>query len=237
MKTSNYIFLSYLIFLFSGILLLFIGAKYYERVDNVDNFLSQEKPLDTFSVVVAEAGSNFVLKTGAQNKISQRYLKELVPNFAPFAVRNDTLFVYAIKKYQQNIQEQSKGGSFIIVPEIFCKIVKSIVVKEKSEVRLNEFHADSLSINLNKAQLNANFKKITSVFIQAKDSDIYLEGEYLENLSMKLDKTKLNVPLQNRIFSLSGSLKNNSKADITLSSIINLNVDKTSTYAFYNIVD
>ncbi len=208
MKTSNKILLSFFIFLFGGIVLLFIGAKYFkDAYGNEDNFLTQEKPLNTFSVVVAETGANFVLKSGTKNKIIQNYLKDAVPNFAPYVVRNDTLFVYSVKKEQSNKQGQSEGGYFIIVPEIFCQNVKSIVAKENSEVRLNEFQTDSLSINLNKAKLNWTFDKVVFVSIQAKDSDIYLDGKNLKRLTVKLDKTKLRAAIKERGDKLSGSLK------------------------------
>ncbi|AOW08061.1 hypothetical protein [Flavobacterium gilvum] len=114
MKTSNYIFISFLIFLFSGITLLFVGAKYYRGTEHKGGFLTQEKPLQPFSVVVAETGANFILKNGPQNKIIQNYLKNSVPNFAPFLVRNDTLFVYSVKKEHLNESSQQKGGIFLL---------------------------------------------------------------------------------------------------------------------------
>jgi hypothetical protein len=236
MKTSNYIFSVFLIFLFGGILLLFIGAKFYKGVVNEDNSLTQEKPLNTFSVVVAETEAYFILKNGAQNKISQRYLKDLAPNFAPFTVRNDTLFVYSVKKEDSNKQEHSKGGYFIIVPEISCQNVKSIVAKENSTVRMYNFQADTLRVDLNGTKLNSNFKKIASIFIEAKNSDINFEGENLEKLAVKLDKTQLRVRAKKRINNLSGSLKNQSDCSFSLSKNINLDADQTSVYSFYNIV-
>lgn len=232
MKTSNKIFISFLIFLFSGITLLFIGSKYYK--DDEDNFLKLEKPLSSFTVVVAEPGAFFYLKSGKQNKIIQNYLKESVPNFAPYEIRNDTLFVYSDKKENSNKQEQSKGGYFVIVPEIFCKNVKSIVAKEKARINLKEFKTDTLSITMNAAELNWWFDTTTFVSIQGKDSNIYLEGEYLENLTVQLDKTKLNTPIKKRMNNLSGSLKNGSECGFSFGYSIHLDADKTSNYTFYN---
>jgi hypothetical protein len=234
MKTSNYIFSAFLIFLFGGILLLFIGAKFYKGADNEDSFLTQEKPLNTFSVVVAEPGANFVLKNGAQNKISQRYLKELAPDFAPFKVRNDTLFVYSVKEEDSNKQGQSTGGYFIIVPEIFCKKVKCIIAKEKSKINLEGFEADSLSINLNTAEFVWRYDKAGFVSINAKNSNIYFEGKDLEKLTIQLDKTKLRVVTKERIDKLSGSLKNDSEGDFSYGNSVRLDADKTSRYGFYN---
>jgi hypothetical protein len=234
MKTSNYIFSAFLIFLFGGILLLFIGAKFYKGADNEDNFLTQEKPLNTFSVVVAEPGSNFVLKDGTQNKISQRYLKELVPDFASFEVRNDTLFVYSVKKEDSSKQGRSTGGYFIIVPEIFCKKVKCIIAKEKSKINLEGFKTDSLSINLNTAELEWRYDKAAFVSINAKNSNIYFDGENLEKLAVQLDKTQLRVYLKKRMNNLSGNLKNHSDCTFSLSKSTNIDVDETSNCNFYN---
>lgn len=234
MKTSNYIFSVFLIFLFGGILLLFIGAKIYNQGDKEGNFLTQEKALNTFSVVVAEPGANFVLKNGTQNKISQSYMKESVSKLAPFIVRNDTLFVYAVNKEKTNKQVQSKGGYFITVPNIFCKNVKYVIAKEKSRVNLEQFKTDSLNINLNTADLNWSYEKVAFVSINAKNSNIYFEGEDLEKLAVRLDKTELRVYVQKRINNLSGSLKNHSDGAFSLSNRINLDIDETSNYNFYN---
>lgn len=231
MKTSNIIFFSFLIFLFGGITLLFIGSKYYKGIYDKSNFAIQEKKTAPFSAVVAEQGANFYLKNGKEHKIIQDYLKGAVPNFAPFLVRNDTLFVYSVKK------EQSKESHFIIVPEVFCVNVKSIVAKENSEVRMEKFQADTLSISMNKSNLNWKFNTVTQVSIQAKDSDIYLEGENLEKITMELDKTKLRVAAKKRMNYLLGSLKNDSRCDFSLSNSVHLDVDKTSNYGFYVFVN
>lgn len=231
MKTSNKIFISFLIFLLGGITLLFIGSKYYKGIYDKSNFAIQEKKTARFSVVVAEQGANFYLKNGKEHKIIQDYLKGAVPNFAPFLVRNDTLFVYSVKK------EQSKEPHFIIVPEVFCVNVKSIVAKENSEVRMKKFQADTLNISMNKSKLDLKFDKVTQVSILAKDSDIYLEGENLEKITMELDKTKLRVAAKKRMNYLSGSLKNDSRCDFSLSNSVHLDADKTSNYGFYVFVN
>lgn len=229
MKTSNKIFISFLIFLFGGITLLFIVSKYYKGGNNETNFAKLEKPLTPFSVVMAEPGANFILKSGKQNKIIQNYLKDAVPNFAPYEVRNDTLFVFSVKKIN------SLQPYFVIVPEVFCVNIKSITTKKNSEVRMDGFQSDTLNITMNKSRLDYRFDKVAFVSIQAKDSDIYLEGEKLEKLVVKLDKTKLNAPIKKRIEKLSGSLKNTSDCTFYLSNKIILDVDKTSTYNFYNL--
>lgn len=233
MKTSNALFFSYLIFILSGITLLFIGSKYYKGYIK-DDFISQEKALGSFSVVVAEPGAQFVLKKGSENKINQRYLKNSAPNFAPFLVRNDTLFVYQIKKKSYSKQVLSQEEYFLNIPNIFCQNVKSIVAKENSTISLKEFQADSLNINLNSSSLDWwSFAKVSFVFLQAKDSRIYFNGEKMENVVMQLDNTRVQISPLQRIDNLSGSLKNKSDCTFTISKKVNLDVDETSNYNSY----
>lgn len=231
MKTSNKILLSFLIFLLGGITLLFIGSKYYKGIYDKSNFAIQEKKTAPFSVVVAEQGANFYLKNGKEHKIIQDYLKGAVPNFAPFLVRNDTLFVYSVKK------EQSKEPHFIIVPEVFCVNVKSIVAKENSEVRMKKFQADTMSVIMNKSNLDWRFENITYLSIKAKDSDIYLEGEKIGKLAIKLDKTRINSSIKKRTDVLSGSLINASDLRFSMSNKATLEADNISNYDFYNLDD
>lgn len=233
MKTSNAIFLSFLIFLFGGIILLFISAKYFTNNSNKDSIITQEKSLKSFSVVVAEPGAIFNLKTGKENEMSQRFRKESVPNFPSFLVRNDTLFVYALENKLSFEEKQFKRENFIIGPDIFCKNVKSIVAKEKAEVYMTEFEMDSLNINVNSARLYWDFGKVSSVSIQAKDSDINLRGNKLDKLLFQLDKTKQQVDVKERIDNLSGSLKNNSDCFFSMSKSIKLDADQTSRYNFF----
>ena len=58
MKTSNYIIIAFFIFLFGGIFLLFLAAKIDPLGSYSQEFLSLEKPLENFSVTVAEAGAD-----------------------------------------------------------------------------------------------------------------------------------------------------------------------------------
>jgi hypothetical protein len=227
MKTSNKIFISFLIFLFSGIIALYVGSKYYDDIWDKSNFADQKTLLSPFSVVVAEPGAIFILNTGKENKVIQTYRKGTFANFSVFEVRNDTLFVFPVK--QQNPKERN----YSVVPEIFCVNIKSLVAKENSNIGTGKFNVDTLSVIMNKSNFVWRFENIAYLSIQAKDSDIYLEGEKLEKLVVKLDTTKLNTPVKKRIENLSGTLKNNSDCTFYLSNKIILDIDKTSTYDFF----
>ena len=230
MKTSNKIFISFLIFLLCGITALYVGSKYYGNLyDNPTNFVDKKTLLSPFSVVVAEPGAVFYLNSGKENEITQSHLKGTVPDFGSFIVRNDTLFISSNKS--KKVQNRFTNN----LTNVSCTNVKSIVTKEYSEVRTGKFNVDTLSVIMNKSNFDWRFENSTYLSIQAKDSDIYLEGEKLEKLVVKLDKTKLNAPIKKRIENLSGSLKNTSDCTFNLSNKIILDVDKTSTYNFYNL--
>ncbi|SHG12053.1 hypothetical protein SAMN05443549_102115 [Flavobacterium fluvii] len=228
MKTSNKIFISFLIFLFVGIILLYLGSKYHKDYYDASNFADQKTLLSPFSVVVAEPGANFYLKSGKENKVIQTYRKDTFADFSAFVVRNDTLFISPVK------QVKAKEGDYKVVPEIFCVNIKSLVAKENSNIGTGKFHADTLHIAMNKSRLNWRFDKAAFISIQAKDSDIYLDGENLEKITMELEKTKLRVAAKKRINNLLGSLKNDSNGDFSHSNSVHLDADKTSNYNFYD---
>lgn len=228
MKTSNKIFLSFLIFLFGGIIFLCIGSKYYKEINDPTNFAIEQKPLSSFSVVVADSSANFNLRNAKENKIIQPYRKDSIANFPSFIVRNDTLFISSGK------QIHGLPENYRVATEVFCIKIKNIVVKGNSYISMNDFKVDTLMININKSKLDLRFDSISYISLQAKNSEIYLEGQKLEKLVVNLDKTKLNAPIKKRIDNLAGSLKNTSGCNFCLSNEIRLEADKTSTYDFYN---
>lgn len=230
MKTSNYILLSFFIFLFGGITLLFVFSKSRRGNDFGTDFKIKEEKTAPFSVVVAEPGAFFVLLYGEEFKISQSYLKEGVPNFAPYEVRNDTLFMYSVKQDNINKQEQSQGGHFVIVPEVYCKNVTSIIAKEKTNIRLSNYHVDSLSITLDQSEFNWDYGKIALLNIQSKNSrlNLNLNGDYIEKINLQFDKTSLYMNSQKGTKEVSGSLSNDSEFQGAIDGKVSLEVDRSS---------
>lgn len=223
MKTSNIIITSFLIFLFGGIILLYIGSKYYKPYNDPSNYLSEEKTLSSFSVVVAEPGAIFNLITEKENKINQTYLKGTVPNISSYAVRNDTLFISS-KEPKQNEMKDAKN-----LTEVFCIGVKSIVTKENSDVRLLGLQADTFNISMKKSHLEwKGFERVAFLSVEGQDSDIYLNGKKLDKIDIKLNKTQLNIDAKENVKSISGNLKNTSTFDCPISMKVNLEADKSS---------
>lgn len=226
MKTSNKIFLSFLIFLFGGITLLFVCSKYYKDQNDKSNFAIQEKKTPPFSVIVVESNAFVVVKNGKEFKVSQSYRKDQKPDFARFEVRNDTLFVFATKSSIQ--------GKWFVVPEVYCKNVKFILAKEKSNVNMDYYQIDSLSVNLNKSDFFCNVKKSVFVNLDAKDSHAHIHGDSLSNINLKLNKSRLNINFKTRIKEISGSLKNNSNIEGSIQGKITLEKDKSSNISLWN---
>lgn len=227
MKTSNKILIAFLILLFSGITALYVGSKYNSGYYNTQNFETQEKPLPNFSVIVAQANTYFQIMSGKKNKIKHRFLKDTKPKIGAWVVKNDTLFISCIQLKKNEVWDTNNTTT------IFCKNSKSIIIKENSTIKLEDFNAKTLTISINKSFLEWNFENIASVSIQAKDSQINLEGEKLEKLVLKLDKSRINSRISERTTSVSGSLINSSNLRYKMSHSARLTTDDTSNYDFY----
>lgn len=229
MKTSNKIFISFIIFLFSGITALYVGSKYYVEYYDTHNFVEQEKPLPHFSVVVAESGAQIQMRNGAKTKIVQSFFKTAQPRFAPFVVRNDTLFVFAVKRDRNKLPR----AQFMV--NVFCEDVKHFVFKENSLVFLSGYQVDSLFVKVNDAELacqNNNSKYIKMI---AKNSRSNFDCAKLNAMVVELDKTRLELKSNNKINSISGTVKNDSDARLFVDGKLNLDVDKSSSIQMFDL--
>ena len=222
MKTSNYIIIAFFVFLFGGVFVLFVSAKIHQR-SSVSGLWSEEKKLEPFSVVVAEAGANFHLRAAEFPRMQSFYEKPDSINFPKYGIRNDTLFVFA-----------NSGIKPPRLPhEIYGRNIKCIIAKENSFVSLQEFCADTLMLKLNNAAVDAFFDKTkrqtTRLSVQATGSRLKLAGVRLENLDLQLNDSKLNA-WDNSITVISGSLKDHSSLSVGAITKISIEVDSTSTY-------
>ncbi len=224
MKTSNYIIIAFFVFLFGGVFVLFLSSKIHQG-DSDRGLYSEEKKLESFSVVVAEPGANFHLRNGENPRMLCSYELPDTCSFPEYGIRNDTLFVFARKK---NIKP-GYGNKI----DIYGKNIKSIIAKENSYMSLQQFAADTLYMRLNNAKLDAFFdktKSTTALFsIQAVESDISLTGAIIGSIDIQLNKTKMQT-WNNSIGSLSGSLKNDSHVTFGWLNKISLDIDSTSAY-------
>lgn len=221
MKTSNYISIAFLAFLFGGIFLLFLTTKLDSRANENTKKEVFEKSLGSFSVIVAEARADFRIKSGTPSKISNNYLKGETAAFPPYIVRNDTLFVSA---FPENVK--------VYNVEVSCAKIKCIEGKEKSNIVLEEFSGDSLLLKLSGtefSQFAATSSGNVSLQVIADNSSVRIGNSSLKNLDLQLIKTEMTVWNTN-IANLSGSLKESSYLSLRTISKINLEVDSSSSY-------
>lgn len=221
MKTSNYILISFFVFLFGGIFVLFLAAKIDPRGSYHHGRSTQEKALDNFSVVVAEQDANIRLITGESSKMVLNYLKEDSCSFPAFRVKDDTLFVGSNPPRNKHY----KTG-------IWCKRINSIEGKAKSQINVEEFRCDSLLVRLNKADFRYFGAKDSvrfSLKLIANDSYINIGGTAISNLDMSLNHTQMDG-WGNRIQNLSGKLNEKSRVSMDKIRKINLESDSTSSY-------
>ena len=219
MKTSNKIFISFLIFLFSGIIALYIGSKYYVEYYDTHNFVEQEKLLPHFSVVVAEYGAQIQLQNGSKTKIVQSFFKTKQPRFSSFVVRNDTLFVFGVKR------DRNKLPRAQFVASVFCENVKHFVAKENSVVFLSGYQIDSIFVKIDNADLVCQNNNSVYIKLIGKNSRVNFNCEKLNSLELQLDKTRLDLKSKTGVNSISGTVKSNSYLGLSLESKINLDVD------------
>lgn len=221
MKTSNYIILSFFVFLFGGIFVLFLAAKIDPRGSFHPEFITEEKALDNFSVVVAETGANIRIKSGETPKMGLYYLKGDTCTFPSFVVRNDTLFVGS------NPPKNKYWSTNII-----CKQVNSVEGKGKCQINMEQFHCDTLLVKLNKADFRYFAGKNLvgfSLRIIAISSNINMRESVINNLDLNLNQSKMDA-WGSHVKNLSGKLNEKSRLSLGKIRKINLEADSTSTY-------
>jgi hypothetical protein len=220
MKTSNYIFIAFFVFLITCTFVLYLDAKMNFKNRQVG---LQQKRLEPFSVVVAESGAEFNIRKGEYPRMLSYYDKPDTCSFPEYGIRNDTLFVFASK-------EKKKPNKW---NEIYGRNIKCIVAKVNSNVRLQQFMADTLAIKLDNAVFDANFDNAKNRTLQltmiANNSKINLHGANIDHLNIQLNKTNMNS-WNNSIVQLSGSITNQSRLSLGSIQKISLDVDSTSAY-------
>lgn len=221
MKTSNYIIIAFLIFLFGGILTLFVSAKLNPEASRSREYETLEKPSDPFSVIVANSGANLFVKKGEINKLAIYFRKGEAAIFPPYEVRNDTLFVGAFPESERRTSLH-----------VFCTKVRSIEGKTNSEIAWEQFTGDSLFVKLDNARFRHYSRTKTSsaaLQIIANNSSVQLGDISIENLDIQLNKTEMNV-WNSSVGELSGTLTESSKLSMGKMSKISLEVDPSSSY-------
>ena len=222
MKTSNSIMLSFLVFLFGGIFVLFIAAKIHSLNDSKVIWTWQEKALSPFSVVVAEPGAEFSVQYDQSSRIGLSLQLGDTCSFPHFEIRNDTLFVYS---FAGRVKQQS-----VIV---FGSSIKTIQGKENSTIQLKQYEGDTLMVKLNKSVFkhypdNSQHNNF-SLILFASESNIQMGGASIQTMEIHLNKTDM-TGIGTSISNLTGVLNDHSTLLIGKIRKINLEIDSTSTF-------
>lgn len=235
MKTSNYILIAFFVFLFGGIFLLFLTSKHHKA--EVPQWKSSEKPLDDFSVVVAEPGARFQVKIGDTTKLQINYKLPDTLSYPKSYVRNDTLFMFP---WEGKIQSKQLDKGLIIRYNnmiVYARQLHSIIGKENSDIELYELTPDTLNINANRSRIICIYQKperpkgLTNIIASGKS---YIKIDNLSVQNVKLDLTQSHlIFINSTIKKLTGPITNHSILAIQkLIPKINLDMDSTSKFNF-----
>lgn len=152
MRTSQYILFSFFGFIILAVLVLYIDSVDAAK-DNMSELIEHRtkfppKNLKSFSVIVAKPHSSIQIIKDSTNSISIGYMMEgKTYEFPKYEIVNDTLFISESVTPTESV--------------IRCKSLHSIIGQNKSNISLNNFTADHLSIHLNGSRLNGGLNNQT----------------------------------------------------------------------------
>jgi hypothetical protein len=234
MKTSNYILIAFFVFLFGGVLILFIASKAHKKEE--PKWFEEKKPLDSFSVVVAEPGSEFNVRFGENPQIEAVNILPDSIRFPKSIVRHDTLFIFPpIAKLKS---KKLKNGAVLKYPNlitIYSGEIRSIVCKKNALIELREIMCDTFNISSEGGKIYAYFPKsgnslsLLNLHLEGK-SYLQLNDFKMKTLKVQMNQSELRIQNSN-IDTLSGSMVNNSifRSFRNIQSI-HLETDSTSIY-------
>lgn len=206
MKTSQYILLSFLGFIIATTLVLYadsIGKKN----NSVFGETIPDKNLEAFSVIVAENKANITIKNNSVNTMSALLFKtDSVFELPEYKIINDTLFV-------------SKSG-YAAKTIIKCHSVKTIVGRKNSNIYLDNYKSDSLSVNLDKSRITGWVKDKPMDFIAIK-------AHNKSNMSLNLNHSSINqskLKVDNSVVNFNNNKSALNKLSATLSSKANIRI-------------
>jgi len=182
MKTSQYILLSFLGFVFAATLVLYADSKNGKKVNVFGETISETR-LEAFSVIVAEKKANITIKNDAVNSMSARLFEtDKVFSLPEYKIINDTLFV-------------SKSG-YNAKTIIKCHAVKTIIGRNNSNIQLDNYKTDSLSIHLDKSRVTGWIKNspLNFVAIEAHNKSnmtLTLNRSSIKNAHLKIDNSEV----------------------------------------------
>lgn len=223
MKTSNLIIIAFATFILAGMLVLFVDSKQYKKKQK-DAITFKEYTLPSFSVVVAEKGSDVHFDMSDSTCIKVEYLKEKTTPKILFEVKNDTLYVF--------------GGLRTFVK---CPNFTSFIGNKAHWIGLNGFEPDSLRLKMVGGILNFNTKKtkftikngiqkLGMLSVLATDSAyLNIKNLYLQDLSITLNNANIDVSCPSKNATI--KLENKARVDC-FDNFENITVQKDTSSTF-----
>jgi|GEM_PF-3378704 hypothetical protein len=207
MKPSNYILVTFFVFIVGCSLVLFISARSHKNDKDLTN---REYPLDdvNINVIVAESEALIRIHTSDTNSLSIYYpVNEREPeNF--YRVSNDTLYVS-----RMILQNQASRRVDIYIRSI----LSSVVAKSNSDIRITSFFSDKLEIYAEQALVDISNFTIDEMVIQTIHSNISIYSTTeTASVSAKLERES--------------NLRINSAKNVGK---VNIEKDESSRYSLY----
>lgn len=221
MKISQYILPAFLGFVFTATLVLFADSKNAEKI-NVFGATIPEKNLEAFSVIVAENEANITIKNDSVNTMSALLFKtDSVSELPKYKIANDTLFV-------------SKSG-YNAKTVIKCHGVKTIIGRKKSNINLDNYTTDSLSLRLNKSRVSVWNKNISMAFINVVANDksnltFYINNSRINQTKLKVDNSVVSFSNKSLLNRLTAVLTSKSNMRVGKVEKLKVDCDNSSKY-------
>jgi|AntRauMFilla1563_2_1112583.scaffolds.fasta_scaffold00864_10 hypothetical protein len=223
MKTSNKIILSFFLFAWLALMgTLLISFKMSDQKGYwvVDKIETEVKELEEFSVVVIEEAGVLQIKNSDKNRFEYTYATGgdvKPPKNNPineYQIRNDTLFI-------AHIQQASNGGFVLGV-----KDMKSISIKNSSEIEIVDFESDSLLVSSQNSKLK--FTGSPSLDFLSLVSDDYFDLKFSELKGFGLTLRTNSLKLTGEIGPVSGKM--GADSFLTIPQVVGkLAIDKPNT--------
>ncbi|RED47893.1 hypothetical protein [Seonamhaeicola aphaedonensis] len=230
MKTSKYIQVALLIFIFATTLVLFLDAKSItitpKPLHKVKGYYDS-KLLDDFSVIVAEKNSKFWIRNDSISSVYYQHRDKDGRSksdfgFECFSLKNDTLFVSSVdENYWLYVNTQS---------------VNKIIGKENSEIGLSGYYSDTLNITITKAKIKGSLRNdsINVLKIDANNHSDISFGRITRKVIDSITKEEKFIPLNDKLKEAEITLKDHSKIKITKPQKLIIESDDTSHYTIFN---
>jgi len=221
MKTSNIIIIAFVLFIVSGMIILFADSKIRHQ-QMQSRFTYKEYPLGVFSCVVVKDSADVHIDQSDSSFIKVEYNKEKPTPATIYEIKNDTLFI--------------SGGLRTFVK---CKTLKDVRANKPYWLGVGVFQLDMLQISIKGGILqfytHTNKRsRLNNLVINATDSSrIYGRDVDVERLTLHAS-TNTYCEFRGDGMQLSAELKN--KSDVLISNSpesISLKRDKESSFKVY----